>query len=230
MNNILETLLNQAITRRQVTDTAERDNSKFRVSDAGKCRLMRFWKRQGKPAEKGIPIETLRAMQQGINVHEYIQTAIADLPGVEHLVTEHRLEDEHRIGHFDLLLSLTSPLIDDADPIRHVLCDIKSKGSKQWHYFDRDGRQSDVTHVYQLTSYWLMAKDQMPIDACTLVYINRDTLEMHENDVNVAYWAKEVESDWNLLINAWERQEAPEPCPATHYECRYCPYYQECGF
>ena len=30
------------------THDPSRDNSKFRVSDAGKCRLMRYWKRQGK--------------------------------------------------------------------------------------------------------------------------------------------------------------------------------------
>ena len=233
MQNIIETLVDQAVTRRQLKDDAERDNSKFRVSDAGKCRLMRYWKRQGKPAEKDVPIETLRAMQQGINVHEYIQQAIVDLPGVENIITEYHLEDEHRIGHFDLYLALASPLIDE----RHfmgVLYDIKSKGGKQWYYFDRDGRQPDIIHIYQLTTYWLMAtnqgKESFPITQCRLVYVNRDTLDIYETEVIVEAYERDVKADWELLISHWEKQEEPEASPATKWECRYCPYYRDCGF
>lgn len=229
---MLTQLIDQYIFDRQLHDTQERDNSKFRVSDAGKCRLMRYWKRQGKPANVAWGKETLRVMQLGINIHEWIEKIVSDLPGgVERVVSEHHLEDEHRIGHFDLYLELTSPLIDDRDPLRYILYDIKTKGGKQWYYFERDGRKTDIIHAYQIVSYWLMANDEgFPIDSCRIAYINRDTLEMHENTVLHDMLCEEVETDWNLLIRAWEQQEEPEPSPATDWECRYCIYNKECPY
>lgn len=226
---MLTQILDTYMAERQAHDNDTRDNSKFRVSDAGKCRLMRYWKRQGKQSAITWTPETLRAMQLGINIHEWIEKILSDLPGgVERAVSEHHFEDTHRIGHFDLYLELTAPLIDDLDPYRRYLYDIKTKGGKQWYFFEKNGRENDRAHEYQLVSYWLMmSPDDFPVDQCRIAYISRDTLEIHENVVRYEFLADEVEDDWNLLISAWENQEEPAPNP-EHWECKYCMYRDDC--
>ena len=224
---MLTQIINEHIQQRQITDTDARDNSKFRVSDAGKCRLMRYWKRQGKPGKQEWPLETLKAMQLGINVHEYIQRIVTGLPhGIARALCEQRLEDEHRIGHFDLYLELSEPFISDTGRlVQAILYDIKTKGSKQWFHFDKDDRKNDRAHEYQLLSYDLMSLD-LPVDECRIAYINRDTFEIWENIIHFGNYSA-VEDDWEILIQAWNKQEEPAP-NAEKWECKYCMYHDDC--
>lgn len=224
---MLTQIINEHIQQRQITDTESRDNSKFRVSDAGKCRLMRYWKRQGKPGKQDWTPDVLKAMQLGVNIHEYIQQIVMELPrGVSRALREQRLEDEHRIGHFDLYLELSEPFTSDTGHlVQTILYDIKTRGSKQWFYFEKEGRKSDPAHEYQLLSYDLMAVD-LPVDECRIAYVNRDTLEICENIISFGDYAG-VKDDWDLLISAWNKQEEPAP-NAQKWECKYCMYRDDC--
>ena len=224
---MLTQIINDHIQQRQISDTKSRDNSKFRVSDAGKCRLMRYWKRQGKPGKQDWTPEVLKAMQLGINIHEYIQQIMTDLPrGIQRAVCEQTVEDGQRIGHFDLYLELSDPVTSpvSGDLVHTILYDLKSKGSKQWFYFDKDGRGNDRAHEYQLLTYWTMIDE--PVDECRIAYINRDTFEMCENVVDFGLEEK-VSEDWILLTQAWDKQEEPAP-NAEKWECKYCMYSAEC--
>ena len=227
---MLRQIINDHIQQRQMNDTETRDNSKFRVSDAGKCRLMRYWKRQGKPGKQEWPLETLKAMQLGINIHEYIQKIVTDLPcGITRAICEQTVEDGQRIGHFDLYVELSDPVTSpvSGDLVHTILYDIKTKGSKQWFYFEKDGRKSDHAHEYQVLTYCSMIDNpDMPVDECRIAYVNRDTFEMRENIVDFGLEEK-VSEDWILLIQAWERQEEPAP-NAQKWECKYCMYCAEC--
>ena len=224
---MLTQIINEQIQQRQVLDTETRDNSKFRVSDAGKCRLMRYWKRQGKPGKQNWTPEILKAMQLGINIHEYIQQIVTNLPrGIRRAICEQTVEDGQRIGHFDLYLELSDPVTSpvSGDLVHTILYDLKSKGSKQWFYFDKDGRVNDRAHEYQLLTYWTMIDE--PVDECRIAYINRDTFEMCENVVDFGLEEK-VSEDWILLIQAWDKQEEPAP-NAEKWECKYCMYRDDC--
>jgi CRISPR/Cas system-associated exonuclease Cas4 (RecB family) len=224
---MLTQILDTYMEERQLADSEARDNSKFRVSDAGKCRLMRYWKRQGKQSAITWTPETLRAMQLGINIHEFIQRIVTDLPrGIRRAVCERQLEDEHCIGHFDLYLELSDPIemTDDGGLIETILYEIKTKRSKQWYYFQRNDYQSDRQHEFQIVSYNRMMRDE--VGACIIAYINRDTFEIHENDVHLSLW-ENVSKDWAILIEAWEKQEEPAPNPEK-WECKYCMYRNDC--
>ena len=224
---MLTQIINEHIQQRQVLDTETRDNSKFRVSDAGKCRLMRYWKRQGKPGKQNWTPEILKAMQLGINIHEYIQQIVTNLPrGIRRAICEQTVEDGQRIGHFDLYLELSDPIeiTDDGGVIKNLLYDIKTKGSKQWFYFEKNGYKSDRQHEYQVISYAQMMLQE--VDDYVIAYVNRDTLEIRENSVPVCLW-EEVKADWDILINAWEKQEEPAP-NAEKWECKYCMYRDVC--
>lgn len=224
---MLTQIINDHIQQRQLKDTDTRDNSKFRVSDAGKCRLMRYWKRQGKPGKQDWPLETLKAMQLGINIHEYIQKIVTDLPrGITRAICEQEVADEHRIGHYDIYLELSEPVESGGELIYTFLYDVKTQSGKQWFYFDKDGRKSDPAHEYQLISYWWMLPPEMIVDECRIAYVNRDTFEVCENIVSKTL-ISQVCDDWVVLIHAWEAQEEPAPNPEK-WECKYCMFREDC--
>lgn len=228
---MLTQILDTYMAERQFADNDTRDNSKFRVSDAGKCRLMRYWKRQGKKSTVSWTPDTLRAMQLGINIHEFIQKIVTALPcGIKRAVCEQHLEDKHRIGHYDLFLELSEPIQnpDFEKDITTLLYDFKTKGSKSWHYWNKDGRQVDQTHECQIVTYWLMMPPDDHIDQCRIAYINRDTFEIDEWPVHHQCFVEMVEIDWSILTKAWEQQEEPAPSPANSWECKYCMYRNDC--
>jgi len=170
-------------------------------------------------------------MQLGINIHEFVQKIVTDLPrGIKRAVCEQQLEDEHCIGHFDLYLELSDPIemTDDGDVIETILYDIKTKSSKAWYYFQKNGYRSDRQHEMQVISYHRMMPPHLEdVNECVIAYINRDTFEIRENPVPFFVY-NAVKEDWEVLIDAWEKQEEPAPSPANSWECKYCMYRNDC--
>lgn len=192
------------------------DHAKFRVSDAGKCHRMRYWKRQGKEGKQDIPLATYLALQTGNLLHAWLQFALQ----VEKVLkyAEYQLEDEHRLGHLDAILQ---------DRNGHLLLyDFKTVGGKQMYYLKQD-LQPKREHSYQIRTYEQMYKATHPelhITETVIAYINRDTFDILE--LPAAGAVSEVDRDWNQLYTYWERQEIP---PMTsNWECKYCPYNSEC--
>ena len=212
----ITTILDKFCAERQEHDTAERDNSKFRVSDAGKCRLMRYWKRQGKPMESHYTPEGLRTLHVGILIHNWIQDVIKNA-GIA-LALELELEDFNRIGHLDALVKLEGKL---------VLYDFKTVNGKKWFYLSKNNFRPDLPHIAQILTYSQMI-DPQP-DKSFIVYINRDTLDMVESAVVPSVWGEKVTTDWDILITCWEKQI--EPAQTTEqWECNYCGYRVGCPY
>lgn len=199
------------------THDPDRDNSKFRLSDAGRCRLMRYYKRQGKPATSTLTPDVLLQMQAGNLIHAYIERAAHEM---DYLVaSEDRLEDEHRIGHFDMIIKD----FDGSGGL--ILYDIKTISSKKAYYMAKDGKQADPQHVAQVNSYaTLYRKFGGELDELRIAYVIRDTMEVLEAPIS---HSAAVEADWNILIGAWICQEPPAANP-DKWECAYCPYKNEC--
>jgi hypothetical protein len=195
----------------------DRDNSKFRVSDAGKCHRMRFWKRQGQPGTQEIPFETQMAMQTGNLLHAFLQYAL-DREGVL-FAAETPLEDAHRIGHLDAILH------DRHDHL--LLYDFKTVGGKQMYYLKQE-MQPKKEHSFQIRTYEQMHRATYPdlhITEAVIAYINRDTFEILE--LPAAGAVSEVDRDWSPLYGYWDRQETP-PKTNTSWECKYCQYKTQC--
>jgi CRISPR/Cas system-associated exonuclease Cas4 (RecB family) len=199
------------------THDPDRDNSKFRLSDAGKCRLMRYWKRQGKAETRDIPPEVLLQMQVGNIIHAYIERAAHEMGCL--VSSEDKLEDEHRIGHFDMVLN------DPLDDAERIMYDIKTISSKKAYYMARDGKGANDQHIAQLVSYALMYPETL--DGLRIAYVIRDTMAITEAQIDMRRYESHVCEDWEILLHAWAYQTPPRANP-EQWECRYCPYSADC--
>jgi CRISPR/Cas system-associated exonuclease Cas4 (RecB family) len=204
------------------THDPDRDTSKFRLSDAGKCRLMRYWKRQGKPETRDISPDVLLQMQMGNIIHAYIERAAHDMGCL--IASEDKLEDEHRIGHFDLVVQDLYHIDANSAP-HHVMYDIKTITSKKAYYMMRDGKEADDQHIAQLVSYALMYPDKL--DALRIAYVIRDTMAITEAQIDMRRYESAVCEDWEIILHAWNYQTPPRANPAR-WECRYCAYSADC--
>jgi CRISPR/Cas system-associated exonuclease Cas4 (RecB family) len=199
------------------THDPDRDNSKFRLSDAGKCRLMRYFKRQGQPVTNTLTPDVLLQMQAGNILHAYIERAAHEMGYL--VASEEKLEDEHRIGHFDMIIKAPT---DDAGL---VLYDIKTITSKKAYYMAKDGKHADPQHVAQVVSYAQMYPEKL--DRLRIAYVIRDTLDIQEAPISLSEHEDDVNADWAILISAWTTQTPPAANPQS-WECGYCPYKQDC--
>jgi CRISPR/Cas system-associated exonuclease Cas4 (RecB family) len=197
------------------THDPNRDTSKFRLSDAGKCRLMRYRKRQGKPGTNGISPDVMLQMQAGNLLHAYIERAVQWAGWM--MDCEGTLEDEHRIGHYDMIVGKRSD--------EQILYDIKTINSKKAYFMEREGNRADSQHIMQLVSYAIMFPGQL--DDLRLAYVVRDTLEIREVEVERISSEPTVIADWQILLDAWLNQEEPAANPAG-WECKYCQYATNC--
>lgn len=218
---MLQTLIDTQIKKRRDAETAERDNSKFRISDAGKCHLYRYWKRAGKPMTQKIEANGYRAMELGIQLHELIQEFLvaARMDGeITDIQFERVVEDEHRLGHFDALFSING---------EKILYDFKTISSKQAYFMQKNGDTEKRQHALQLMTY----RNLLPyaIKQARIAYINRENLDVVADiQVNPMRWISETLKDWDTIIGAWKRDREPAANP-EHWECKYCPYIQSCG-
>jgi hypothetical protein len=204
------------ITLDVATHQPHRDNTKFRVSDAGKCPRMRVWKRQGKDAHpQPLSVEVALALQTGNLLHAFIEYAL-EAEGVLAAV-EVPLEDAHRLGHLDAV-------VKDGDKL--LLYDFKTVGGKQMYYLKNEGRPK-LEHLAQVLTYYTMYQDNVgDLDGCRIAYVSRDTLEILDMAVDLQSLPL-VHGDWRALLGYWERQETP-PVTAQHWECKYCQYQTAC--
>ena len=206
---MLELLIDAFISERR--DGQGRSYDKFRCSSAGRCRLMRYWQRQGRSVSDVPDERARRVFEVGHMFHEWVQ----DILDRRQLLIEREkeVEDLHRIGHIDAIVR---------EGGRIILYDFKTVHSRKFTYL-KEG--ADIHYQYQITSYALMLP--YDVDEARIAYISKDDLRIREIPVDYEGIAPAVTDDWNILINAWEKQVAPEPNP-KEWECKYCAYGSSC--
>lgn len=204
------------ITLSVPTHDPDRDNSKFRVSDAGKCRLMRYWKRQGIPPSNTPSLDIRLVMESGNLLHAWFEYVFGKMGVVE--TVEQEVQDIHKLGHLDCILTYNN--------IR-ILYDLKTISGKKMYYLNKNGNKPDKQHIYQVLTYYSLLRP-FP-DEVRIAYINRDNLEICECIVDLEDLKniKSVMGDWAALIAAWEMNMEPEPT-AEDWECNYCSYHDRC--
>lgn len=204
---------------------------KFRVSDAGRCHLYQYWKRQGKeqPAKDSA---SLKLMEMGNLTHAWLEYAL-QRSGVLYSA-EIPVEDDYRKGHADALVTCNG----------HVsLYDFKTIGNKQAYYMLNNGAKAKREHQYQALSYLAMMNVSVSplypnIKDARILYITREEVSAKNGDklpplTVIADVAADldllpaVNADWQSLIEAWDKQQDPKPTPEK-WECRYCPYHIFC--
>jgi hypothetical protein len=205
-------LINEHIA--SLRQSTEFKTDKFRCSDAGRCHLMRYWKRQGKQAD-GFDERTLRVFEVGHLFHAWVQNILGQR-GVL-IDAELEVEDKHRRGHLDAIVDTPAGLI---------LYDFKTVHSRKFHWNRKDGKPIDRHYAMQAMTYAMM----LPIGVADIriAYISKDDLCIEEasvfdvdNIIDATRW------DWLSLITCWDAQTEPNPNPMT-WECGYCIYGTEC--
>jgi len=185
---------------------------KFRVSDAGRCHLMRYWKRQGKPFSDVPDERTLRVFEVGHVFHEWLQNLLKD-KGVL-MEKELEVQDKHRIGHIDALVMTEQGL---------VLYDFKTIHSRKFHYM----AEGDGDKHYAMQAYTYATLLPFGVADIRIAYISKDDLCIKEVSIDEEV-EQDVIDDWNVLISAWGQQEEPKP-NSMDWECKYCGYKSLCG-
>lgn len=228
MENILQHLIHEylttypkpgeppEITLTVPTHDPNRDHSKFRISDAGKCHLMRFWKRQGIEPTNSSSFDIRLVMESGNLLHAWFQYVLKKIGVIE--AAEMEVQDEHKLGHFDCILAYNNT---------RILYDLKTISGKKMYYFHKNGDKPDKQHIYQVLTYHSLLHPWP--DDVRIAYISRDTLEICECVVHLGHNALvEAANDWGALIGAWEVDMSPAPNPEP-WECNYCVYRDACS-
>lgn len=200
---------------------------KFRVSDSGRCRLYRYWKRQGKE-QPPKDMDLLKIMEVGNLIHAWLEYAL-NAAGVLY-DSEVIVEDKNCSGHIDAIVDRT-------------VYDFKTIGGRQAYYMLNNGAKAKKEHQYQVLTYLDMCNDmispcEVVPESARIAYILREECRGKHSDklpplTVVADLRADldllpaVRQDWQILIDAWEKQEEPRANP-EHWECKYCPYHEGC--
>jgi CRISPR/Cas system-associated exonuclease Cas4 (RecB family) len=191
-----------------------RSHDKFRVSDAGRCHLMRYWKRQGKPFTDEPDARTQRVFEVGHVFHVWLQDLLTEKKML--VGKEFEVEDIHRVGHVDAIVMAQEGLI---------LYDFKTVHSRKFHYM----RNGDGDRHYAIQAYTYATMLPFGVVDIRVAYISKDDLCIEEISVNTDDISDYVMQDWQTLINAWNRNLEPEPNPMS-WECKYCSYKSSCQY
>ena len=216
---MIERVINEYIIEKdKMTGQDHARLPKFRVSDAGRCHLMRYWKRQGKPFTDLPDERTRRVFEVGHIFHRWIQD-ILQRKGLL-LAKEYEVMDEHRIGHVDAIVRYEDDWV--------VMYDFKTVHSRKFHWKKKENSYSDMHYAMQAWTYYQMIN--IDVHEVRLAYISKDDLLIDEILVSDydSIGSKTIE-DWDLLISAWVKGEEPKPNP-MNWECMYCVYRSACDY
>lgn len=212
---MLANLVDEYIATMRAEQISHHD--KFRVSDAGRCHLMRYWKRQGKPFSDEPDARTQRVFEVGHVFHVWLQDLL-DKKGFL-IEREKEVEDIHRIGHVDAIIQTEQGLI---------LYDFKTVHSRKFHHKRKEGNNGDIHYHMQAYTYATMLP--FGVADIKIAYISKDDLCIEEVSVmNTDDIYEYVMQDWHVLIDAWYMQEEPKPNP-MNWECKYCVYRSSCQY
>lgn len=213
---MLARIIDEYIREKNGEGIPSTENPKFRVSDAGKCHLMRYWKRKGIEPTDEPDVRAKRVFEVGHVFHNWLQ-AILRRNGC--LVEEEfEVEDTHRKGHVDAIVMTPEGLI---------LYDFKTVHSRKFNYLNNE---IDKHYIHQIVTYYMMLP--FGVEDIRLAYISKDDLRIQEMSIIREFEfekiLQETVDDWDKLIIAWETGQEPEPNPET-WECRYCIYRSRCN-
>lgn len=208
---MLENIISQYLSESQAS---EMRNPKFRVSDAGRCHLMRYWKRMGKPFSDLPDERRLRIFAVGHLFHRWLQDILQQKGVLE--ARELMVEDIHRVGHIDAIVKTPEGLI---------LYDFKTVHSRKFHHRKENG-MTDLHYAIQAYTYSTMLP--FSVADIRIVFISKDDLCLEEVSVfQFPDIQEKTYQDWFLLLEAWEKQREPAPNPMP-WECKYCWYRTAC--
>lgn len=211
----INTLINEIVIKNNSYKSADRNKTKFHVSDAGGCYRARFLKRLGVEPTRQIEAPALKKMIAGDASHEKLQQLLRRHGNL--VASEGTVEAEHYIGHFDAIVK---------NGVKTLL-EIKTNEKWGMGYIKKQGAKKE--HELQVFTYWsLLRNDYKDLNDCTILYMKREDWEGKAFNYiwNEKIQAK-VDAEWKPLIEYWTKRELPPcTCPAMYDGSgpKYCRY------
>lgn len=176
---------------------------KYRVSDAGKCYLMRYMKRHGVERVSLPPEKIRRRFWVGHVFHEFVQQKLSAIfSDSDDVEIEKRVEDEHRVGHVDIVWNGAVYELKTIKSLKYISNAIKH-------------------HELQVVTY----TEMLGLEDCFIVYIDIQSFDIQQIEPTPSAKRRAWE-DWNTAISFWEQQQLP---PTTKdWYCDSCPFKDIC--
>lgn len=188
--------------------------SKFYISDAGKCQRMIFFKFKNAPSKTAEP-RILRLFEHGDYIHQMIMRALLATREVYVVASEVSIPPTVDIsGRADAVISDGKDL---------YILDIKSISSAGFRLL----RGPKQEHINQLQLYLHFLDPKKGI----LLYINKDNDELKEYFIDYDKdLAESLISQFQQTKEKIEKNIIPQRCSdwPSGWQCRYCDFYEIC--
>ncbi len=208
-------MLKEFIDKFYLDKQKDREQSRFYITDAGKCPRAVFFKFKNAPRAE-MEARVLRMFDHGDQVHQLIMRPLLSIREI------HVVASEVKIGPQELISGRADAIISDGKDL-YVL-DIKSMNSMIFKNLE----EAKEDNINQLQLYLHFFK----IPRGILLYVNKDSLELKEFLVN--YNPNLVQSLLKSLSELKTKIDsniipARIPTYPDDWQCKYCAFREVCN-
>lgn len=190
----------------------DRDQTRFYITDAGRCNRSIFFKFKNAPREEIDP-RLLRLFDHGDYIQMQILNSLFSIGVVR--ASEIRIPPQEIIsGRADAIVTLDNEL---------YVVDFKSMNSMIFKNL-KEPKEENVNQLQLYLHYFKIPKGM-------LLYVNKDTSELKEFVVEYdKIRAKNLLENLKKLKKKIEANKIPERLPdfPSNWQCRYCPFKDIC--
>lgn len=222
-------IIDKAIKRRDEIRQAGRgsDAGEWHPSGMTGCLRQAVYSYRGEPESDERDVRSIRIMDRGTEMHEFIQRALIDqYPGT---LLEVRVEHAGVVGHCDALVPVADGIGSGTELTpTYELQEFKSIGpiGKRYMKGGPKPEHAQQARIY----YWALQRMGFLLDGIRIVYMDRDDWSILEYFVDP--WDEQEERDFEGLLddlNAHvEEGTLPDRMPDDYWLCRYCQYRTTC--
>lgn len=208
-------MLKELIDKFYLDKQKEKEQSRFYITDAGKCPRAVFFKFKNAPRAE-IEAKILRMFDHGDQVHQLIMRPLLSIKEI------HVVASEVNIGPQELISGRADAILSDGKDL-YVL-DIKSMNSMVF----KNLVEPKEDNVNQIQLYLHFFK----IPRGILLYVNKDTLELKEFLIN---YNRDVVENILKSLNELKKKIDKNIVPQRlldypqNWQCSYCVFKEICG-
>ena len=192
----------------------EREQSRFYITDAGKCARAVFFKFKNAPREE-MEARILRMFDQGDQIHQLI---MRPLLGIREI---HVVASEVKIGPQELISGRADAIISDGKDL--YVIDIKSMNSMIFRNLE-EAKEDNINQLQLYLHYFKIPRG-------ILLYFNKDSLELKEFLINYnPSLVQSILEDLDELKAKIDKNIIPSRLAdyPDNWQCRYCSFKEIC--
>jgi CRISPR/Cas system-associated exonuclease Cas4 (RecB family) len=207
-------MLRELIDKFYIERQKDREQSRFYITDAGKCPRAIFFKFKNVP-RKDMQANILRMFHHGDYIHQLIMSALLGARDIHVVASEINIPPQEIIsGRADAILS---------DGKEMFVLDIKSMNSMLFRNL-AEPKDENVNQIQLYLHYFKIPKG-------ILLYVNKDTQELKEFVVEYSKdHADSLIKNLDKLKSQIDENLVPSRLPSysADWQCRYCQFKDIC--